>query len=207
MKKFIISVLFFHTCLIFSDAPKSEAPKIDELFELLQSGANHDYIGEPVSQLEHALQCAQQALDCNADTDTILAALLHDIGHLCAGKNAKQMDGFGVAQHESIGAEYLKSFGFSHKTTELTKSHVDAKRYLTYKKGSEYYNQLAEASKETLKRQGGMMTPTEAESFEKDPLFKEKIELRLWDEKAKVKDAKTNDLNFFKDLCLKHLQK
>lgn len=203
MKKILFLFFVFQTILINANPNKI----VNEIFAILQNGAKHDYIGEGVTQLEHALQCAQQAIDTNANQETILAALLHDIGHLCADKNAKQMDGFGVAKHELIGAQFLKNLGFSHKITELIKSHVDAKRYLTFKKGTEYYNQLSDASKETLKRQGGMMTQSEADLFEADPLFKEKIELRLWDEKAKVKGAKTNDLNFFKELCLKHLQK
>ncbi|MDR3646026.1 MAG: HD domain-containing protein [Candidatus Babeliales bacterium] len=201
MKKFLTLLLLVNSFIL------SDEPTLNNLFELLEQGANQDYIGEPVSQLEHALQCGQLALDSNSDTETILAAFLHDIGHLCASKDAKQMDGFGVAQHELIGAEYIKKLGFSTKVTELMKSHVDAKRYLIHKKGDQYYNQLSDASRETLKRQGGMMTATEAQLFEADLLFKEKIELRLWDEKAKIKDAKTKDLNFFKELCIKHLQK
>lgn len=200
MKKFIILSLILKTGLIFTN------PIVNEIFTILQSGANLDYIGEPVSQLEHALQCAQQALDAKCDDETILACLLHDIGHLCADKNAKQMDGFGIKHHELITGEFLKAKGFSHKTVELAKSHVDAKRYLVFKKGDEYYNKLSDASKETLKRQGGMMTSQEAQLFETDPLFIEKINLRIFDEKAKVKGAKTKDINFFKDLCLKKLQ-
>ncbi|MBL6690349.1 MAG: HD domain-containing protein [Pseudomonadales bacterium] len=42
-----------------------------------------DYIGEPVSQLEHSLQTAALAVLSGADEPLVLAALLHDIGHWC----------------------------------------------------------------------------------------------------------------------------
>ena len=55
---------------------------VEEIMTILQRGSDYDYIGEPISQLEHALQCAQHAKHAHADDETIVAALLHDIGHL-----------------------------------------------------------------------------------------------------------------------------
>ena len=130
-----------------------------------------DYIGEPVSQIEHMCQCAQLAEANGADEETILAAFLHDIGHLCEyafpETTAQHMDGFGIVDHEKLGAAFLLSKGFSKKITQLVQSHVSAKRYLTYA-FNDYYNQLSDASKITLQHQGGIMTKEEAVVFEND---------------------------------------
>ena len=44
-------------------------------------GANQ-YSGEPVTQLEHALQTAHLAEQSGADDALVTACLLHDLGHL-----------------------------------------------------------------------------------------------------------------------------
>src|SRR5260221_6573447 len=40
------------------------------------------YEGEPVTQLEHALQTATRAEDAGASPALVTAALLHDLGHM-----------------------------------------------------------------------------------------------------------------------------
>jgi predicted HD phosphohydrolase/ectoine hydroxylase-related dioxygenase (phytanoyl-CoA dioxygenase family) len=143
-----------------------------------------DYIGEAVSQIEHAQQAAYFASLETQDEDVILASLLHDIGHLIPDQ--PQMSGnLGTQHHEELGAGVLHGLGFSDKTCHLIAHHVDAKRYLCYKMPN-YYNSLSEASRGTLKQQGGVMSQREAEEFEKDPLSKTIILMRTWDEKAKV---------------------
>ena len=46
---------------------------------------------EPVSHLEHALQCASLAHAADHGEETIVAVPLHDIGHICA-EDAPHMD-------------------------------------------------------------------------------------------------------------------
>lgn len=146
--------------------------------------ARSNYIGEAISQEEHAAQAARAAIEDGVDEDAVIAGLLHDIGHLLP--EAPQMDfNLGTKNHEGLGAAFLRTLGFSDKTCALVERHVEAKRYLTYKM-PEYYAKLSDASKGTLKQQGGPMTKSEAEALEKDPLFKYIIMIRTWDEKAKV---------------------
>ena len=148
---------------------------------------NEYYIGEKITQEQHALQTAKFAKDSGADDEIIVAALFHDIGHLIGlvDKNFKQMEGdIGTVQHERVGASYLLSLGFTEKVAYLVQHHVDAKRYLCYKRPS-YHEKLSDASKKTLKQQGGPMNKEEATKFERNPLFETIIMLRTWEEKAK----------------------
>jgi 2-amino-1-hydroxyethylphosphonate dioxygenase (glycine-forming) len=144
-----------------------------------------EYIGEPVSQLEHMSQAAQLAIDEGQDDEVVLAAFLHDIGHLCVSRSKENdMAGLGTKNHQQIGADYLRELGFPEKIAVLVESHVEAKRYLCFI-NPEYLTKLSEASQETLKLQGGIMTPTEAQIFEKNPLSPLMVKMRLWDDAAK----------------------
>ncbi len=180
----------------------------NEVMYLYEKYGKKDYIGEPVSQIEHMCQCAQLAEANGADEETILAAFLHDIGHLCEyafpETTVQHMDGFGILDHEKLGAAFLLSKGFSKKITQLVQSHVSAKRYLTYA-FNDYYNQLSDASKITLQHQGGIMTKEEAVVFENDILFEQYIAIRKWDEQAKKTHQPLPDLQDYKDLIIEHL--
>lgn len=135
----------------------------------------------------------------------MLGALLHDIGHLSALPGSEMMGNVGVKGHEMIGGRYLRDKGFSTKVAELVESHVLVKRYLTYKY-PEYYARLSDASKTSLKFQGGPLSKDEAEAFERDPLFELKVKLRGWDEEAKVVDMKVPELEDYRPMILGHLQ-
>ena len=177
----------------------------NEIIALYRIHGGSEYAGEKVSQLEHMVQAAQLAEEKGFDEEVILAAFLHDVGHIAEAANAENtMDEFGLKDHEALGAEYLDRFGFSKKLTKLVSSHVNAKRYLT-RKDPDYYNHLSEASKRTLEFQGGMMSPEEAEAFEKDPLFSEIILMRRWDEEAKVENIPVPDLDRYRLMMIHHL--
>ena len=114
------------------------------------------------------------------------------------------MDGFGVVDHEKLGADFLRNKGFSENIASLVQNHVQAKRYLT-NRYPEYYQQLSEASKKTLEFQGGVMTKEEAMLFESDKLFDLHIKLRRWDEKAKLEKQPMPPLQKYKEMALHHL--
>lgn len=163
---------------------------MDRIVELFKAVGSKDYVGEAVTQEQHALQAAKFAVDSRSDEETVLAALLHDTGHLIGLQDPtlKQMDGgLGTVDHERLGASWLVSLGFSLKTAELVRRHVDAKRYLCLKNPA-YHAKLSEASKGTLIQQGGPMGAEEAAQFEDDPLMDTIIKMRTWDENAKVVD-------------------
>ena len=167
---------------------------IEEIFALYERFGNADYIGEPVSQLEHMSQAAQLAMKEGFDDQVVLAAFFHDIGHICVMQNeSNSMDGYGVKSHEKIGSDFLRERGFPERVTKLVENHVQAKRYLTYKY-PEYYQSLSQASKRTLEFQGGIMAAQGAEAFEGDVLFDVSIRMRKWDELAKEIDVALIDL-------------
>ncbi len=177
----------------------------NEIIDLYKKYGVNDYVGEPVSQLEHMCQCAQLAEKENYDDEVILAAFFHDIGHLCEHiMKVDHMDNYGVVDHEKIGAEYLINKGFSKRLSTLIASHVDAKRYLTFKNPG-YFEQLSEASKKTLKFQGGKMDAEEAGRFERNEYFTLFLTLRAWDEKAKEEHVPLPNLDKYKSMMIKQL--
>lgn len=180
---------------------------VDEVFALYEKYGQADYIGEAISQIEHASQSAQLALQQGYDDEVILAAFFHDIGHLCEmDQETKDMGGYGVISHEKLGANYLRKKGFSEKIARLVENHVEAKRYLTFKDKS-YFDRLSDASKKTLEYQGGPMNEEEAKAFEENDLFEVSIRMREWDEEAKEVDIPIIDLSMLKKLCLNHLSR
>ena len=136
---------------------------VAQLFDFITAQGNGDYIGEAVSQLEHSLQAAYHAVKAGADKETVLGALLHDIGRFIPEAETKEMmiapDGtfVGHASHEVVGEQYLRQLGFSDKICQLVGAHVMAKRYLTAV-DKEYYDALSQSSKTTLKYQASKLS-------------------------------------------------
>ena len=176
---------------------------IAEVFGLYERFGDSDYIGEPVSQIEHMSQAAELAMAEGFDDEVILAAFFHDIGHICT-ERAENMGGFGVVSHERLGADYLRRAGFSERMARLVEYHVQAKRYLTLKEAG-YYERLSEASRRTLEYQGGVMTAEEAEAFELDPLCAVSLRMRQWDEMAKEMHVPVIDLAVLKGKAVRLL--
>jgi len=169
---------------------------IAEVFGWYERFGDSDYIGEPVSQIEHMSQAAQLAMAEGFDDEVVLAAFFHDIGHLCA-ENAQNMGGYGVVSHERLGADYLRRAGFGERVARLVEYHVQAKRYLTLREPG-YYDRLSEASRRTLAYQGGVMSESEADAFEQDPLCAVSLRMRQWDEMAKEMRVPLIDLGILK---------
>lgn len=192
-------VSFFGFQLNAYDAFDRRDIVIDEIFRVLGSGDGRDYYGESISQLEHALQCAQLARDAGSRDVVIAAALLHDIGHLCPTDAAQSMNGCGVMHHETVGACYIAQLGFDEEVQCLVAGHVAAKRYLV-SKNPEYAQNLSEASKETLAFQGGLMSAAEIEHFESLDLGKDILNIRFWDEQAKVIGLQVAPLEEYREI-------
>ena len=161
------------------------------------------YIGEKVTMSEHMIQTAMLAEKAKCNDDLICSCLLHDYGHFIL-ENPDQLvkenlDG----KHEDIGYEYLKNI-FKKEIIEPIKYHVQAKRYLA--RDEKYFELLSEASKISLKLQGGVLNDNESTKFEAQDYFKSTILLRKFDEAAKKTDIKMKSIHDYKKLLTSKLK-
>ena len=175
----------------------------DHVIHLYQTEGTAEYHGEDVSQLEHALQTAKLAQDAGHDDVEIVAALLHDIGHIWPNDD-RQVTEVGVVDHDVVGQRALIEMGFSYAVADIVKGHVDAKRYLvTATEG--YAQRLSQTSIESLRLQGGPMSDSEAKAFAEGPWFEEKLRLRTWDDLAKAPGATVPDIESYRDMLVRNL--
>ncbi|HWZ67239.1 MAG TPA: HD domain-containing protein [Stellaceae bacterium] len=169
---------------------------VDRLIELLRTKGARQYGGERVSQCEHALQSASLAAEEDAPGPLIVAALLHDIGHLLHDEG-EQPAARGIDdRHEEIGAEYLLP-AFGPAVAEPVRLHVPAKRYLCATDPG-HFARLSPGSVRSLALQGGPFSPEEAAGFRALPFAEDAIRIRRWDEAAKVPGIPTPDLERYR---------
>ncbi len=169
---------------------------IDEIIALLTTKGEQQYGGESVSQLEHALQCASLAEAAGQSPELIVASLLHDLGHLLPESEANQDAGHNFNDcHEYRAIPYLGQL-FSVAVTEPIRLHVEAKKYLCAVDSS-YWETLSPASKQSLQWQGGVFSEAEAKAFIAQPFAQQAVQLRQWDDRAKVIGLSTPDLAHF----------
>ena len=168
---------------------------VDEILSLFETKGNRAYEGEGVSQLEHALQSAHRAEQAGASPELICAALLHDVGHLINDKGETPTLRGVDDLHQYMALPFLRP-AFPEAVLAPIRLHVDAKRYLCATR-PDYYAALSEDSKRSLKLQGGVFSPQEAERFIRQPFAADAVNVRLWDDAAKIPGAATPDLAHF----------
>jgi gamma-butyrobetaine dioxygenase len=171
---------------------------IDVVLDLLARQGNAAYLGEPVSQVEHALQAGWLAEQVGVPPSLIAAALLHDIGHLLDPRAADPHTTSTDLEHEELGARWLEEW-FGPAVSVPVRLHVPAKRYLCAVEPG-YLENLSSASTASLRLQGGPFTPEEVRTFESDPLARAAVALRRWDDQAKVPSQDTPGLEHFRPI-------
>ena len=157
-----------------------------------ESGARR--YGESVTQLAHALQSAEHAWREGAGDDLVLAALLHDIGHLAGPRDADTPE----HHHGEGGAAVARPF-VPERVAWVIEHHVVAKRYLCAVDRS-YADQLSPASTRSLRKQGSPLTEAERGRLEAHPWFADAVRVRRWDDLAKVHGAVTAPLDNYRSL-------
>ncbi len=165
----------------------------NELFDLYVAHGDEPY-GEAITQTEHALQCAALARGEHATDAMIVAALFHDVGHLVVGRQNGpdfKMD-VDDDNHEAIGARILAPI-FGPAVARPVSLHVTAKRWRCATDPG-YYDRLSEASKMTLKAQGGLLSDEECLRFEEHPGFPDALALRTWDDEGKIEGLEVGSL-------------
>lgn len=182
--------------------PRATANRI---LGFLNTEGTAEYHGERVSQLEHALQAAHLARQDGAGEEEVIAALLHDIGHMWPVEG-RQVTSVGVVSHDAIGAQVLTGLGFSFEVADIVSGHVAAKRYLVAT-DEDYATQLSGTSVESLRLQGGPMSPGEVEDFRESANWRSKVRVRIWDDRAKIPGAEVPGLESYLELLTAHLSR
>ena len=177
----------------------------DRILGFLNTEGTAEYHGERVSQMEHALQAAHLARQEAANEEEVIAALLHDIGHMWPVER-RQVTSVGVVAHDAIGAQVCEDLGFSYAVADIVSGHVDAKRYLVAT-DEDYAAQLSEVSVESLRLQGGPMSPGEVEAFRESANWQSKVRVRIWDDRAKTPGTVVPGLESYRELLTAHLSR
>jgi predicted HD phosphohydrolase len=175
------------------------AATVEEIFEACRSMAGLPYDGEPVDQLQHALQCAWLARCTGGDDEFVVACLLHDVARAPAVAGvAYDAEG---EHHGEAGARWLAP-RVGERAAWLAEQHVPAKRYLVATDPS-YREQLSEVSARTLRAQGGPMSAAEVEAFSSEPDWEAAVALRRIDDRGKVVGLEVPGLEAYRGALLR----
>jgi phosphonate degradation associated HDIG domain protein len=168
---------------------------IEDIESVFARRGAEQYSGEPVTQLEHALQSAALAEAEGADDELVTAALLHDLGHLLQdlGETPSLRGVDDVHQYAAL--PFLRGL-FGERVLGGIRLHVDAKRYLCATR-ADYHDALSEDSKRSLKLQGGVFDAAQAQAFIAQPGAPDAVRLRLWDDRAKIAGLATPPLSHY----------
>ncbi len=162
---------------------------ITDICACYEAKGDRAYSGEPVSQIEHALQTAHLAEQAGASSVMITACFLHDLGHLLNDQGdtptARGIDD----THQYFAIPFLRGL-FGAEVIEPIRLHVDAKRYLCRAR-PQYWQGLSPDSKRSLELQGGVYSTEDAAAFIDRPHAADAVQLRLWDDLAKVAGMQT----------------
>ena len=176
-----------------------------EIERLFVEKGGRMYSGEPVTQLQHALQAAQLAQQEGSQEELIVAALLHDLGHLINDQGETPTLRRINDRHEYVALPFLRNL-FGPAVLQPIRLHVDAKRYLCARgngllNGAGYWAELSDDSRRSLELQGGIFSDAEADAFIAQPFAADAVRVRIWDDLAKSADASTPPLDEYLDMA------
>ena len=177
---------------------------VQKIITLFNDQGDSEYGGEPVTQGEHALQAAHLALTEGAASSLVAASLLHDIGHLLHALPDDAPEQGIDDLHEELGNRFLIKY-FTPAVSEPVHLHVAAKRYLCAVEPA-YFALLSEPSVISLHLQGGPMTAEECQTFESNPYYQDAIQLRRYDDMAKIPNLSVQPIEFYAELLRENLK-
>ncbi|KAJ2015944.1 hypothetical protein GGI14_003954 [Coemansia sp. S680] len=164
-----------------------------------------------MTQLDHALRVANLAKVEGADKDTILAALMLDTdgikvtippcGNFEIGDTIQiYWNGYDKTPSNAMDSDefdntFVRKLGFFNKTSELVENIGIITR-----------EDLVAGVEATILMCGDLLSPTEMREFEQDPLFKQKLQLAVWDVAAtKTTRDKPPALDTYRDMATRNL--
>lgn len=178
---------------------------LDDIERLFADKGDRLYAGEPVTQLQHALQSGHLAEQDGASVELVVASFLHDLGHLINDQGETPTLRGIDDRHEYVALPFLRDL-FGPAVLQPIRLHVDAKRYLCARgagaaSGAEYWAALSIDSRRSLELQGGIFSEAEAATFSAQTFAEDGVRLRLWDDRAKLLDVGTPPLSHFLELA------
>ena len=168
---------------------------LEDIATVFERRGHEQYSGEPVTQLQHALQTAALAEDHGADDELVTACLLHDLGHLLQALGESPTLRGVDDLHQYAALPFLRGL-FGDRVLGGIQLHVDAKRYLCATVPG-YQEALSPDSQRSLILQGGVFTRPQATAFSARPGAVDAVQLRQWDDMAKVEGAIIPSLQHF----------
>lgn len=172
------------------------SPVVQQILHVFKSRGSENYGSEAVTQLQHAIQSGMLAQRDGASQSQVMAALLHDIGHIL-GKNPlpdNPSQNYDDKHETSAYAWLLKHFGPA--IADPVRLHVAAKRYLCTVDPA-YSQTLSPTSLKSFYDQGGTMNDQEKLQFEQETYYREALQLRRWDDLAKDPAMQMLDIDDF----------
>ncbi|MEA3087804.1 MAG: hypothetical protein QOC89_5501 [Paraburkholderia sp.] len=180
------------------------ALSLNDIRSLFEAYGSLAYSGEPVTQLEHALQSGALAEQEGAGDELVAAAFLHDLGHLL-NLQGETPTGRGIDDlHQYFALPFLRPV-LSDAVLEPIRLHVDAKRCLCAIDDT-YFGQLSADSVRSLELQGGIFGKEEAEAFLQKPYAEDALRLRRWDDRAKEERRATPGLDHYMSVVERVMQ-
>ena len=169
---------------------QEQAITLEQIKALFDGYGTAFYGADAITQTQHALQCAHLAEPAGEEPALVVAALLHDLGHLLqASSQTEDM------RHQEVAAAALATT-MEPDVIEPIRLHVAAKRYLCCVDAA-YHDTLSQASKDTLVLQGGPFDLAAAEAFIVQPHAEAAVRLRRYDDQAKDPQAVTPPLSHY----------
>ncbi|KWC47045.1 phosphohydrolase [Burkholderia ubonensis] len=177
---------------------------LEEIRGLYREHGHVAYSGEPVTQLEHALQSGLLAEEGGADDALVAAAFLHDLGHLL-NRQGETPSARGIDDlHQYYVLPFLRPL-LPDAVLEPIRLHVDAKRCLC-RTDAGYFESLSPDSVRSLALQGGVFSEEEAAAFLRRPFAEDALRLRRWDDMAKVEGRATPDLDHYMEIVARQVR-
>jgi phosphonate degradation associated HDIG domain protein len=178
---------------------------LEAITDLFATHGGRTYAGEPVMQLEHALQSAWLAEQAGATPELITAALLHDLGHMINDRGETPTLRGIDDRHEHVAIPRLRGL-FTDAVLAPIRLHVEAKRYLCARgdgsmSGPAYLQALSPDSLRSLQLQGGVFSPAQADAFIAQPYAAQAVQLRIWDDLAKAAGRATPPFEHYRAIA------